>query len=236
MKAAFDLDVMERGELRVLGHLPRASNSTFLAEVVDGDRAVPVVYKPRAGETPLWDFPPGTLANREVAAFLLADALGWPRVPPTVLREGPMGEGSVQRFVEFDPRQHFFTLREAYPDVFRAVAAFDVVAGNGDRKSGHCLLGTDGTIWAIDHGLCFNTEPWLRTVIWDFAEEPVPDGLLSDLRRVAPELRGGAVRDALLGLLSGQEVDAAAERAEALIGSRVFPPPGPGRALPWPPV
>ncbi len=231
---ADDARVVEAGELEVIGLLPRASNSTFLARAADG--AIPVVYKPRAGETPLWDFPDGTLCNREVAAFVLAQALGWPNVPTTVLRDGPYGEGSVQRFVDAAPGEHYLTLRERRFDEFASVAAFDVVAGNGDRKSGHCLLGRDGRIWVVDHGLCFNARSVLRTVIWDFAGEPVPPSLLEDVRRVAGELRRGPLRVRLLELLNEGEVDATADRADALCEAGTFPLPGPGRSVPWPAV
>lgn len=227
---------LERGEVRLLGLLPRASNFTFLGELEDGERRSLVVYKPREGEMPLWDFPPGTLCNREVAAYLLARDLGWPNVPPTVLRDGPHGEGAVQLFVEADPAEHYFTLRQEHQDVFRAVAAFDVVIGNGDRKAGHCLLAPDGRIWVVDHGLCFSAEPWLRTVIWDFAGQPVPEPLLRDLRRVEADLREGSLRSDLLALLVEDEVDAAADRAAALVASGRYPAPGPGRAHPWPAI
>ena len=233
---ADDAAALGTGELEVIGLLPRASNSTFLARVHGPDGAIPVVYKPRAGETPLWDFPDGTLCNREVAASILAVALGWPNVPATVLRDGPYGVGSVQRYVEAVPGEHYLTLRERRLDEFAAVAAFDVLAGNGDRKSGHCLLGRDGRIWVVDHGLCFNARPVLRTVIWDLAEEPVPQRLLDDAGRVATELRGGRLRERLLRLLDRDEVDAVAERADALRSVRVFPLPGPGRSVPWPAV
>jgi len=231
-----DLEAIASGELHVLGLLPRASNSTFLAEVSSRGRSVPVVYKPRDGEAPLWDFPEGTLCRREVAAFSLASALGWPNVPATVLRGGPLGEGSVQRFVEHDPRRHYFTMGSAFADVLRAVAAFDVLAGNGDRKAGHCLVAANGTVWSVDHGLCFNERPILRTVIWDFAGEAVPPPLLRDAERVAGELRTGPLRDELIELLSAPEVDAAAARADALVAAGRFPQPGPGRSLPWPAI
>ena len=237
MKTEGDLEaLLERGDLEVVGLLPRASNYTFLGRVRAGDRSVPVVYKPRAGETPLWDFPDGSLCNREVAAFVLSDALGWPHVPPTVLRDGPQGVGSVQRYVEGDPRHHYLTLREGRLDAFRPVAAFDVVTGNGDRKSGHCLLARDGRVWVVDHGLCFNVEPFLRTVIWDFAVRPVPRDLLDDLGRVAGELRRGPLRRRMLDLLAEDEVDATAGRADALRSAGVFPSPGPGRSIPWPAI
>lgn len=222
--------------MRLLGLLPRASNYTFLAEVTSGDRKATVVYKPREGEMPLWDFPDGTLCLREIAAYRVASALGWPNVPPTIIREGPHGEGAVQLFVKADPGEHYFTLRERCPDEFRAVATFDAVVGNGDRKSGHCLLAPDGRIWVVDHGLCFNEAPVLRTVIWDFAGQPVPGSLLEDLGRLEPELRAGPLRADLLDLLSEREVDATAERAAELVRSGSFPVPGPGRSLPWPAV
>lgn len=231
-----DIDLLRNGELRLLGLMPRASNYTFLGEVRDGTSVARVVYKPREGEMPLWDFPEGTLHRREVAAYLVADALGWPDVPATILRDGPHGEGSVQVFVEHDPREHYFTMRERRADELRAVAAFDVVTGNGDRKSGHCLEGADGRLWAVDHGLCFNEHPVLRTVIWEFAGEPVPHPLLEDLRRLEAELRGGSLRDDLAGLLGEGEIAALIDRAAELAGSGRYPHPGPGRSQPWPAV
>ena len=230
------IDLLERGEMRLLGLLPRASNYTFLAEVSEGDRRVKVVYKPRTGEAPLWDFPDGTLCDREVAAHVLAARLGWPAVPHTVLRDGPHGEGAVQLFVGSDPSEHFFSLRDRRVDEFRRICAFDVIANNADRKSGHCLLGPDGTIWAIDHGVCFSLQARLRTVIWDFAGEPVPTEVLHDVRRVAPELRSGELREEMSMHLSQEEVEATGDRAETLAETGRFPAPGRGRAYPWPPV
>jgi hypothetical protein len=219
-----------------MGTMTGASNSTFLAQVSDGDRSELAVYKPRDGEAPLWDFPTGSLCRREVAAFVLAEALGWPAVPPTVLREGPLGPGAVQLFVHSDPDEHYFTLREARMEDFVPVAAFDVVANNADRKGGHCLLGSDGVLWCIDHGVCFAVEPKLRTVIWDFADRRVPDDLAADLRRVAGELRGGPLRGAMGDLLSPAEVDATAARADLLVRTGRFPHPSGRRPYPWPPV
>jgi hypothetical protein len=230
------LDLLSTGTIRPLGLMPRASNSTFLAEVSADDRTALAVYKPREGETPLWDFPQGTLCNREVAAYILARELGWPPVPPTVLRDGPRGPGSVQLFIDADPREHYFTLRDRSLDVFLPVALFDAVANNADRKGGHCLAAADGTIWLIDHGVCFSTESKLRTVIWEFAGHPIPAGLLDDLRGLARALRSGAVRDSLLELLSPEEVAATTRRTNRLLESGRFPSPGPERAFPWPPV
>jgi hypothetical protein len=225
------------GDLEILGLMPNASNYTFLARADSGDEEVLAIYKPRRGEIPLWDFPRGTLCVREVAAYELSMALGWPHVPPTVLRDGPEGEGAVQLFVRFDPEQHYFTLEAERRGDFERVAAFDVVANNADRKSGHCLLGEDGNVWVIDHGVCFAVEPKLRTVIWEFAGQPVPAPLLEDLIRARSELSRGPLGRRLGSLLSIAERDALAARIDALVDSGVFPAPDPdARPYPWPPV
>ncbi len=230
------LRLLETGELEPLGLLPRSSNFTFLARVHRGEDEMLAVYKPRAGETPLWDLAEGTLCHREVAAYVLADALGWPRVPPTVLRDGPQGEGSVQRFLAFDPAQHYFTMQEERPDEFRRIALFDLVINNADRKAGHCLLSEDGELFVVDHGVCFNAEPKLRTVIWDFVDEPIPPPMLGDLRELGPRLAEGPVRERLRPLLSASEVAATERRLADLIELGRFPEPGPGRPYPWPVV
>jgi len=231
---------LREGELEVLGLLPRSSNYTLLARATAGDDEVLVVYKPRRGETPLWDFPEGTLCQREVAAYEVASALGWPDVPPTVLRDGPEGEGSAQLFVEFDPTRHYFTMAEdpARREEFRQVAAFDLIVNNADRKSGHCLCAVEGGgVFVVDHGVAFSVEPKLRTVIWEFAGEPIPAGLRDDARRVADELEaGGPLCERLSGLLAPDEVDATARRARAVAGAERFPHPAGERPYPWPPV
>jgi Phosphatidylinositol 3- and 4-kinase len=230
------LTLLREGDLSIVGHLPRASNSTYLAKVRGGGEEALAVYKPRDGEAPLWDFPPGTLCRREVAAYVVARSLGWPRVPPTVLRGGPVGPGSVQLFVEFDPSEHYFTLAERIPDEFRTVALFDAVVNNADRKSGHCLLGTDGDVFVIDHGVCFHEAPKLRTVIWDFAGEDVPASMRADLRGLAAKLEEGPDREELGRLLSGRELEAMQGRLNRLIRAARFPEPGSERSYPWPPV
>jgi len=234
---AADLDLLASGRLTLLGLLPGASNYTFLARVEGGQEEHLAVYKPRDGEAPLWDFPDGTLHRREVAAYLLASALGWPGVPPTVLRPtGPHGPGSLQRFIDADFDEHFFTLRDDHADSFRAVAAFDVVTNNADRKGGHCLVDGESRIWVVDHGVCFAVEPKLRTVIWDFAGERIPADLLADVARVAGELRTGALGAAMAEMLSAPEVAATATRAERLVEAGCFPHPEGRRPYPWPPV
>ncbi len=228
---------LSRGELDVLGLLPNASNHTFLARARLGEQEALVVYKPRRGETPLWDFPDGSLCAREVAAYLVARTLGWPGVPATVLREGPLGIGSVQLFVRSDPQEHYFTLAGRFPDEFRRIAAFDVVVNNADRKSGHCLLGEDGRIHVVDHGVCFSEEAKLRTVIWDFVGEPIGDPERSDLGRLADEMERGPVRDELSDLLDEPELGALGRRAREVAAMSGLPEPEPDRRpFPWPPI
>jgi hypothetical protein len=238
--------VLAEGELNILGAMSNSSNHTFLARASGLTRAsgggtpgspdLLSIYKPRRGESPLWDFPDGTLCRREVAAFVVAAELGWPNVPPTVLREGPFGIGSVQLFVEFDPEHHYFTLERSHPQEFRKVALFDLVVNNADRKAGHCLLGVDGKIWIIDHGVCFNEEPKLRTVIWEFVGEPIPQELKADLDRLSDRLTGVDLRAALSDLLSVDEIEAMSDRLSIISREGVFPEPGEGRPYPWPPI
>jgi uncharacterized repeat protein (TIGR03843 family) len=225
-------DVLTRGGLTVKGRLPWSSNATLLVEAeLDGATALGV-YKPERGERPLWDFPSG-LFRRELAAWYLSEALGWGLVPLTVGREeAPYGEGSVQLFIQADFEQHYFTLREdeRHHDRLRHICAFDLVANNADRKSGHCLLGEDGRIYAIDNGLCFHVEPKLRTVIWEFADEPLPPPLLEDLRRLA----AGPVPPAVAELIDADEGRALLKRARALVKIGRFPTDTVGRGYPWP--
>jgi uncharacterized repeat protein (TIGR03843 family) len=191
------------------------------------------VYKPERGERPLWDFPPG-LYRRELAAYLLSEALGWGLVPLTLRREGPYGAGSLQAFVHADFRQHYFTLYEnaAHHPHLRRLCAFDVVANNADRKSGHCLLGPDAAIYAIDNGLCFNVEPKLRTVIWEFADEPLPPDVAADLARL---VRRGLPAP-LAELLAEGERAALLARARALLDAGRFPDGSQAYGYPWPVV
>ncbi|MBW3536872.1 MAG: SCO1664 family protein [Actinobacteria bacterium] len=228
------LAALSRGRIEVKGRLPWSSNATLLVEVSqpDGDEPVNAVYKFTRGERELWDFPAG-LWRREVAAFELARILGWEIVPPTVIRsDAPLGEGSLQFFVNSDFTQHYFTLRDAgkYDRELRRIATFDLLANNADRKGGHILLAENGQLWGIDHGLCFASSPHLRTVMWDFADEPAPAELLDDIARLTEP---GALKP-LEPLLDPPEVDAVAERARELVDHPVFPEPFSQRQLPWP--
>ena len=156
------------GKIDVEGLVPWGSNYTFIVTIRHDGKQANAVYKPSRGERPLWDFPDGTLAFREVAAYLVSEALGFPNVPPTILRDGPQGIGMVQLYIEMVDGQHFFTLRDQHRDEMKRIAVFDAIINNTDRKGGHVLLGEDGKLWCIDHGVTFHEEPKLRTVIWDY--------------------------------------------------------------------
>jgi uncharacterized repeat protein (TIGR03843 family) len=234
---------LETRPFTVVGRLPWSSNLTFLVALDpdpggDGDAAgdgtapLHAVYKPASGEQSLWDFPDG-LYRREVAAFELSESLGWGLVPPTVVRhDGEFGPGSLQLFVEADYEEHYFTLFDegGHEQALTAMCAFDVVANNADRKSGHVLKGPDGRLWGIDHGLCFHHQHKLRTVIWDFADDTVPAGLLEDLGRLADRLP-----ERVSALLSERECAALTERARHLVVTGTFPEPtGDRPPYPWP--
>lgn len=233
------LSLLANGELEVQGLLPWSSNYTLLTIVRCNDLQGLAVYKPRRGERPLWDFPRGTLCQREVAAYFLSELLGWQLVPPTVLRNGPYGIGSLQLFINADTEAHLLTIQEegGYERQLERLAVFDVIANNADRKSGHCLKAENGDLWAIDHGICFHTEPKLRTVLWDFAGEPIDIDILNDLQKLREILQAGDARTELFAsMLSAAEVQALRRRLERLLELGKHPDPGPGRAIPWPPV
>lgn len=231
------LALLRNGIITLEGLIPWSSNYTFLATVRDNDQELLAVYKPTRGERPLWDFPEGTLSKREVAAYLLDRALGWGLVPPTVYRDGPHGPGMVQRFIEHDPNEHYFTFREEAAPVLPYIVAFDVLANNADRKAGHILRDTEGRFWCIDHGICFHVEPKLRTVLWDLAGEPIPADILHAIEALVPRLHPqGDLAQALRPYLSAAEIAALRQRAQTLLTTKRYPLPGPGRHIPWPMV
>jgi uncharacterized repeat protein (TIGR03843 family) len=223
--------LLNRGRVRVKGRLPWSSNATFLVEVTLASATALAVYKPERGERPLWDFPAG-LYKREIAAYLLSETLGWGLVPLTIQRDGPFGAGSLQLFIEADFEQHYFTLLEdaAHRERLQQVCVFDLVANNADRKSGHCLLGPDGRIYAIDNGLTFHVEPKLRTVIWDFAGAPIPSPILADLGR----LLAAPLPKPLADLIAPEEHAALLGRARAITKAACFPADASGHRHPWP--
>jgi uncharacterized repeat protein (TIGR03843 family) len=231
------LALLEDGKLELQGQFLWGYNYTFLGTASDANLAVPAVYKPCAGAQPLWDFDQETLCQREVAAYLVSAQLGWPNIPPTVLGSGPHGPGSIQLYVEADNEEHFFTLRETgrYEEAFRRICVFDAVVNNADRKGGHCLLGADGQIWSIDHGLTFHTEYKLRTVIWDYAGEPIPSAWLADLGDLVAALAPDEpLWSALSELITRAEINALERRLRRLIRRGKMPQPGPGRNIPYP--
>ena len=234
-----DLEGLRCADLVVVGALAGASNHTLLVRVDAGERFA--VYKPRRGERPLWDFPPGTLHRREVAAFEVSAFLGWDLVPPTVLREGPLGLGSVQQFMVHDPREHYFTLIEddRLHRRLAQLATFDLLVNNADRKGGHVIRVTaDGRLVGIDHGLTFHVEPKLRTVIWELGGTPIAAAWRDDLNRLADALSGdGDDLASLHDLLDSQEVTVLGRRAELLAASDTLPDIAPDRRpYPWPPL
>jgi uncharacterized repeat protein (TIGR03843 family) len=231
------LALLRSGKIHPRGLMPDCSNYTCLAQVCgEAGEEMLAVYKPASGETPLGDFPAGTLGKREVAAYLIDLALGWRIVPPTVYRrDGPLGPGSLQQFIVADLREHYFTLMPQRADDFRIMAAFDCLVNNADRKSGHCLLDAEGHIWGVDNGLTFHPFPKLRTVIWEFANESVSRGLRDDAHRVAADIQHNASWVApLAGLLTASEIRALALRARRLAAEGRYPEPSSRWAYPWP--
>lgn len=232
------MKVLERGEIELQGMIPWSSNYTYLARVASGEKELLSIYKPACGERPLWDFDTGTLCNREVAAFILSRELGWPTIPPTVLRDGPMGIGAVQQFIEFKRRENFFTIRDRCPEEMMKVAAFDAIVNNTDRKGGHIQIDDTGKVWCIDHGVTFHEEPKLRTVVWDFIGESIPEDLLLDMEGLRRKLKPGErLRRELEPLLSRSELRALDSRLVRILRERNYPPPPEDWPhIPWPPV
>jgi hypothetical protein len=216
--------LLRDGEVDMLGRMPWSSNATFLVNLALDDDEMLAIYKPQRGERPLWDFPRGTLCHREVAAFEVSEALGWNLVPDTVLRDGPAGVGMMQRFVEHDPEEQYYTLLEEHADVFRRMAAFDIVINNTDRKGGHCIRALeDGRIFGIDHGVSFHAQWKVRTVIWEFGGEAIPPDVCHDLHRFAAQLRAGDVSEHLVDTLDRFELDALRARTEHLLVTGQLP-------------
>ena len=234
------LDLLAHGAMQGQQDIPWGSNYTFLVQIEKAPFRTLAIYKPQRGEAPLWDFRAGTLCYREYLAYLVSAALDWWLAPPTVLRDGPHGLGMAQMFVDADPNETYFDLRDGpFGEQLMRIAAFDVLINNADRKAGHVLRDRGSNrLWAIDHGLTFHTDYKLRTVIWDFAGQPVPDAILADGRRLLRQLQKGEPLTAEMSrLLSPGELNALRRRIEALIAHPVFPSQHPSYyTFPWPPV
>ncbi len=236
---AWVLRALQKGEFDLQGQFLNGSNYTFLGKLnYEGD-CLQIVYKPVRGEQPLWDFPHGSLARREVAAYLVSEALNWELVPPTIFRKnGPLGSGSLQQYIEHDPNDHYFNFEEKDRQRLRPVVLFDLILNNADRKGGHILRDAQDHLWLIDHGLCFHSEDKLRTVIWDFSGEPVPENLRSDMMRLCEQLEEGqSLNTGLQPYLRASEISAMSRRIAKIIDAECFPAPPPSRrSYPWPPV
>lgn len=251
------LQLLQVGTLSVKGVLPWSSNYSFLVDICpntavwdalphlaqDELAEVRAVYKPRRGERPLWDFSQGTLCLRERAAFLISQALGWHLIPPTVLREGEHGTGSVQLFIPHDPETHYFTFEgePIFREELQKTVLLDTIINNADRKAGHVLVEEQeeaDRIWLIDHGICFHSDHKLRTVIWEFAGERIPAEMLNDLKQLSNKIASNeaGLRTELLRLLAQPEVEALQKRIDRTVNQGKFISPGPGRHYPWPPV
>lgn len=235
----YPLNILAQGEISITGEFLWGSNYTFAVEISSGDQVLQGVYKPTRGERPLWDFPRATLAHREVAAYLVSEALGWSFVPPTIYRkDGPIGPGSLQLHIDHDPEYNYFSFSKTDLGRLRPVAIFDYLINNADRKGSHVLFDGDDQMWLIDHGITFHKEQKLRTVIWDFAGEPIPEQLCSDLVQFESQLvQGTQFRDSLGKYLVPREIAALVKRNRHLIASKKYPDTHPNRRpYPWPPV
>lgn len=226
------LPLLACGDIEILGRMPWSSNGTYLVRVSEGDEHTQAIYKPERGERPLWDFPAG-LWRREVATYELGTALGWPVVPPTVIRyDAPLGVGSLQFFVQAHFEEHYFTFHEEtrHHQRLRQICLLDLVANNTDRKSGHVLLGMDGLAWAIDNGLSFHEEFKIRTVIWDFGGEPIDGSLATSIAGLLDRGLPTIFDD----LLDADEREATLDRARMVLAGAEFPTDPTGRRYPWP--
>jgi hypothetical protein len=233
------LSILQKGEMTVTGKFLWGSNYTFAVEVAKDEDIISGVYKPTQGERPLWDFPKESLAHREVAAYLVSEAIGWQFVPPTVYRQdGPTGPGSLQLFIPHDPEYNYFNFKLADLHRLRSVAIFDILINNADRKGSHVLVDENDHIWLIDHGISFHHENKLRTVIWDFAGDTISGEHCRDLSSLESQfITGSDFLRQLEAHLSPQEIDALISRTRNLLEIKKFPNPHPNRRpYPWPPL
>ncbi len=231
---------LEKGEISLQGQFLLGSNYTFLVTVKHEEEEYPAVYKPMRGEQPLWDFPEASLARREVAAYLVSEALGFGLVPLTVLRDGPYGPGSLQQFIEYNPNYHYFNFKPEDRQRLRPVVLFDLLINNADRKGSHVFFQKrTRRLFGIDHGLCFHADDKLRTVLWDFAGEAIPEELLTAVRSMFQVSSSGTgdLFAALGAYLTSDEIAALRSRADALLDQPVFPLPSQDRrSFPYPPL
>ena len=228
------LEHLTQGELEVTGRLVDASNATLYGQCTLDEQVMAVIYKPVAGERPLWDFPDGNLAQREYAAYVISEMGNSRVVPPTVLREGPFGLGMVQHWIEVDESFEIIEFSQSNDERLRSMALFDAIINNTDRKIGHLLPTKDGEIFGCDHGVTFHTEDKLRTVLWQWAQDPFTPGEIALLQKAKVEL-SGQLGELLEPLLTHEEIEQTQRRVADLLASGTFPLPNPEwPAVPWP--
>ena len=229
------LDLLRTGTIEIEGRLVDASNTTLYCSLACDGVTAACVYKPVRGERPLWDFPDGTLAGREVAAYVVSAALGWDVVPPTVLRDGPLGAGMVQLWIDGDSSVDLARLVRADLPPLRRMVVFDAVVNNADRKGGHLIPVPGGHVYGVDHGVSFHQQDKLRTVLWGWAGDPLPEEAVDGLSELRALLEG-TLDDRLSALLTRREVVAVRRRVDRLLTARRYPEPsGDWPAIPWPP-
>ncbi len=230
------LALLRDGEIVGLELIPWGSNYTFCATIRTGENECLGVYKPRRGERPLWDFPGGTLYRREYAAYLVSQAIGWPFIPLTIIRDGPHGVGSMQLFVEAEPPRSIREIQDPTDLSLARIAAFDFITNNADRKAGHILRDAAGKLWGIDQGLCFNVDPKVRTVLIHYCGEPLPRVVLRELEafRTDPRRVDGLLQVLRRGL-DADEVDVFLRRVDYVLERGSFPTISGRRGVPWPP-
>lgn len=238
LSEATALDLLERGDLEIRGRLVDASNATMYCDISESGVEAACVYKPIAGERPLWDFPEGTLAGREISAYAVSRAAGWNVVPPTVYRDGPFGPGMCQLWIDADTTVDLVALaRRSDHAGLRRMAIFDAVVNNADRKIGHLLPAADGHLYGCDHGVCFAEEYKLRTVLWQWRGKRLPGDAVAALRCLQESMTGGELASELARWLTEDEVEATRNRVDLLLEHQVYPfPPTDWPAVPWPPI
>lgn len=228
--------ILNRSMVQTIQLVPLGSNYTFTANLCDEEtgKNYAAIYKPMRGEAPLWDFPSGTLYKREYGAYLVARAFEWHFIPPVVVRDGPHGVGTMQLFVDVDESTQYYQFRDKYTMELQRIAVFDMLTNNADRKAGHCLLGLDNRVWGIDHGLCFHHVPKMRTVIWDYTGETIPEHIVNDLMEFATDsTRLNNLRGELDEILERREVEVFFRRLEQILENPNFPSMNSRRQVPW---
>jgi uncharacterized repeat protein (TIGR03843 family) len=234
------INILQFGKIEVIGQPLIGSNDTLFVKTTFGQESLHAIYKPERGEQPLWDFPLNSLSKREISAFIISHLIGWNFVPPTIYTtsSAPFGNGSLQLFIPHNPRITFFNLLNRDIRTIQKIAIFDTIINNADRKGGHIIQDENGKIWLIDHGLCFHTDYKLRTVIWDFADQTIPDELLEEMQRFHNIIKNEKffLVQKLKKLLSSVEFFMVVKRTDELLRAGTFPAIGnrESRPYPWP--